>query len=68
MAAPLAKKARIEEPKAYGDLDIESATLRVVPGTERYLIPLFNGEVTYIVLTPTPAKIAYGFDVRGQYE
>ena len=68
MAAPPAKKARVEEPKVYGDLDIESASLKVVDGKEKYLIPLFDGEVAYIVLTPTPAKIAYGFDMRGQYE
>jgi len=64
------KKARVEEPKSYGDVDVETATLKVVEGkSEKYMIPLFDNEVVYIVLTPSgPAKIAYGFDMRGQYE
>jgi len=56
------KKARVEEPKSYGDVDVETKS-------EKYMIPLFDNEVVYIVLTPSgPAKIAYGFDMRGQYE
>lgn len=70
MAAPPAKKARIEEPKAYGDVDIETASLKVVEGKgEKYMVPLFDNEVLYLVLTPSgPTKIAHGFDMRGQYE
>jgi hypothetical protein len=70
MAAPPAKKARVEEPKAYGEVDVETASLKIVEGKgEKYMIPLFDNEVAYIVLTPSaPTKIAYGFDMRGQYE
>ena len=69
MVAPPAKKARVEEPKAFGDVDVETATLKIVEGKEKYMVPLFDNEVAYIVLTPGgPGKIAYGFDMRGQYE
>lgn len=69
MVAPPAKKARVEEPKAFGDIDVETATLKIVEGKEKYMVPLFDNEVAYIVLTPGgPTKIAYGFDMRGQYE
>ena len=69
-SASSATMARVEEPKAYGDIDVETATLKIVEGKgEKYMVPLFDNEVAYIVLTPTgPTKIAYGFDMRGQYE
>ena len=70
MAAPPAKKARVEEPKAFGDVNVETASLKIVEGKgEKYMVPLFDNEVVYVVLTPSgPTKIAYGFDMRGQYE
>jgi hypothetical protein len=69
MVTPAAKRARVEEPKAFGDVDVETASLKIVEGNEKYMIPLFDNEVAYIVLTPSaPTKIAHGFGTQGQYE
>jgi len=70
MAAPAAKKARVEEPKSFKELDVEAMTLKVVDvKDDKYYVPLLDNEVIRFVLTPDePTKVIWGFDIAGAVE
>ena len=70
MAAPAAKKARIEEPKSFKELDVEAMTIKVIDGKEdKYYVPLLGNEVIRFLLTPDePTKVTWGFDISGAVE
>lgn len=68
--APPAKKARVDVPKSYKDLDVAAASLKVVEGkADKFYLPLFGEEVVKILLTPDgPTRLVHGFDMHGTYE
>ena len=73
MAAPAAKKARVEEPKPFQQLDVDAMTMKVVDGKDdkddKYYVALLNNEVIEFLLTPAePTKITWGFDMDGSVE
>jgi len=70
MAAPAAKKARIEEPKSFKELAVEAMTIKVIDGKEdKYYVPLLGNEVIRFLLTPDePTKVTWGFDISGAVE
>jgi len=70
MAAPAAKKARIEEPKPFQELDVDAMTMKVVDGkNDKFYIALLGNEVIRFLLTPAePTRITWGFDVDGTTE
>jgi hypothetical protein len=69
-SSPAAKKARVVEPKSFGEIDVEAATLKVVDGKkDKYYVPLVDDETIRVILTPDePAKLVLGFDMTGTYE
>ena len=70
MAASPAKKARVEEPKPFQQLDVDAMTMKIVDGKdEKYYVALLNNEVIEFLLTPAePTKITWGFDMEGSVE
>ena len=70
MAVPAAKKARVEEPKPFQELDVDAMTLKIVEGkTDKFYIALLENEVIRFLLTPDePTKITWGFDMDGTTE
>ena len=70
MAAPPAKKARVEEPKPFQQLDVDAMTMKIVDGKDdKYYVALLNNEVIEFLLTPAePTKITWGFDMEGSVE
>ena len=70
MAVPAAKKARIEEPKPFQELDVDAMTLKIVEGkNDKFYIALLENEVIRFLLTPEePTRITWGFDVAGTTE
>ena len=70
MAAPAAKKARVEEPKPFQQLDVDAMTMKIVDGKDdKYYVALLNNEVIEFLLTPAePTKITWGFDMEGSVE
>ena len=70
MAAPAAKKARVEEPKSFHALEVDEMTLKVIEGkNDKFYIALLDDAVIRFLLTPAePTKIAWGFDMDGTTE
>ena len=70
MAAPAAKKARLEDPKSFQELNVDAMTLKIVDGkTDKFYIALLDNEVIRFLLTPDePTKITWGFDTSGAVE
>ena len=70
MAVPAAKKARIEEPKPFQELDVDAMTLKIVEGkNDKFYIALLENEVIRFLLTPDePTRITWGFDMGGTVE
>ena len=70
MAAPAAKKARLEDPKSFQELDVEAMTLKIVDGkTDKFYVALLDNEVIRFLLTPDePTRITWGFDTSGAVE
>ena len=70
MAAPAAKKARIEEPKPFQELDVDAMTMKVVEGkNDKFYVALLDNEVIRFLLTPAePTRITWGFDMDGTTE
>ena len=70
MAVPAAKKARVEEPKPFQELDVDAMTLKIVEGkNDKFYIALLENEVIRFLLTPDePTKITWGFDMDGTTE
>ena len=70
MAAPASKKARVEEPKPFHELNVENMTLKVVDGkSDKFYIALLDNEVLCFLLTlDEPTKITWGFDMAGATE
>jgi len=70
MAVPAAKKARVEEPKPFQELDVDAMTLKIVEGkNDKFYIALLENEVIRFLLTPEePTRITWGFDVAGTTE
>ena len=70
MAAPAAKKARIEDPKSFQELDVDAMTMKIVDGkTDKFFIALLDNEVIRFLLTPDePTRITWGFDMSGAVE
>ena len=69
-ALPDAKRARVEQPKSYKEIDLATATLKVIEGKdEKYFVPLLDGEATRVILNVAgPTKITFGFDMKGTYD
>ena len=70
MAAPPAKKARIEAPKSFKDINLDALTLKEVQGKDELVhIPLMDNETIRFMLTPDePTRIVCGFDMLGVVE
>ena len=70
MAAPAAKKARLEDPKSFQELNVDAMTLKIVDGkTDKFYVALLDNEVIRFLLTPDePTKITWGFDTSGAVE
>ena len=68
--APAAKKARVEEPKPFQELDVDAMTMKIIDGkTDKYYVALLENEVIRFLLTPDePTRITWGFDMSGAVE
>lgn len=64
------KRARVDVPRSYKDLDVASAGLRVLQSkSDKMYIAHFNNEEVRVLLNPDePFHIVFGFDLKGQYE
>ena len=62
MAAPAAKKARIEEPKSFQALAVDEMTSKVIEGkNDKFHIALLDDALIRFVLTPDePTRITWG--------
>ena len=67
MAAPAAKKARIEDPKSFQELDVDAMTMKIVDGkTDKFYVALLDNEVIRFLLTPDePTRITWALTCRG---
>ena len=70
MAAPAAKKARVEEPKSFHALAVDEMTLKIIEGkNDKFYIALLDDALIRFLLTPAePTRIVWGFDMDGTTE
>ena len=63
------KRVRVVEAKPFQTIDLDKLELKIVEvKDEKYYMPLLDKEVPRFILTPSPARIIWGFDMNGHVE
>jgi len=63
------KRVRVVEAKPFQTIDLDKLELKIVEvKDEKYYMPLLDKEVPRFILTPSPARVIWGFDMNGHVE
>ena len=63
------KRVRVVEAKPFQTIDLDKLELKIVGvKDEKYYMPLLDKEVPRFILTPSPARIIWGLDMKGHVE